>query len=179
MTNTVDNLIKAMIASAREIPENLHRGNDKSKRMGRIMSICLDVLEKSQPRFEKMWEELRDVYIEMSSFHNKIYRDFGGKMGSGEFLSLDIEDADSKTDFKLRKIYEGVDADGFMKLQFSIPMIEKLGTDIRDMFPVDTPYSSFINHIKMIYWITIMCVYEKKHRDKVIKIINKYDPKNS
>jgi len=172
-------LIEAIIASSRGISDDLYRGNDKSKRMGRILSICIDVMEKSDARFERMWGDLTDVYSEMRDVHNKIYQQLGGVLGSGSFFPVEVEEADRITDIGLKKVYEGLDAEGFNKLQTSIHAIRSLRSDLVDMSPIPTKNSPKFDMIDRIYWLTLMSVYESKHRDKVIKIINKYDPKSS
>lgn len=54
------NLLKAVITSARGISQDLYNGDDKSKRMGRILEISINVLDKSEARFDRMWGDLED-----------------------------------------------------------------------------------------------------------------------
>lgn len=169
----------AALAVSRNIADHFYDGNDVSKRMGRILSISISVLEKSEARFDRMREELQSVYEDMSRIHNKVYQDLGGQLGSGEFFGVDVEDIDGKTDVKFKQLVNGIDPDAFMKLQISLrglrDLIGKLNADI----PFRTTDSIFAERLQFTHWLTFMSLYESKHRDKVLRILAKYDPKSS
>lgn len=169
----------AALAVARNIADHFYEGNDVSKRMGRILSITSAVLEKSDARFDRMREELQSVYEEMSRVHNKLYQDLGGRMGSGEFFEVDIEDIESKTDVKFKQLVEGVSPDGFMQLQISLGGLRELIGKLAGGAPFKTPDLIFAERLQFAHWLTFMSLYESKHRDRVLKILAKYDPKAS
>lgn len=169
----------AALAVTRNIADKLYEGNDVSKRMGRILSIASAVLEKSDARFDRMREELQSVYEEMSRVHNKLYQDLGGQLGSGEFFGVDIEDLDGKTDLNFKRLVEGIDPDGFMSLQLSLGGLRELIGKLSAGVPFRTPDLIFAERLQFAHWLTFMSLYESKHRDRVLKIISKYDPKAS
>lgn len=169
----------AALAVSRNIADHFYEGNDVSKRMGRILNITTDVLEKSDARFDRMREELQSVYEDMSRVHNKLYQDLGGRMGSGEFFGVDIEDIEGKTDVKFKQLVDGVSPDGFMQLQLSLGGLRGLIGKLTDGAPFKTPDLLFAERLQFVHWLTFMSVYESNHRDKVLKIISKYDPKAS
>jgi hypothetical protein len=163
-----------VINSSRIIVKDLYEGNDVSKRMGRILAISLDVLEKSDARFDRMREELKEVYEEMTNVHNKIYRKLGGRMGSGEILGVDIDVIEKKTEVNFNKLVEGVNPKGFMRLQMTMTSIGGLVQDLMGIegFP-------FAERIQFAHWLSFVSIYDSRHRDRVLKIIGKYDPKAS
>lgn len=172
---------KAALAVSRNIVDKFYEGNDVSKRMGRILSITTDVLEKSDARFDRMREELQGVYEEMSKIHNKLYQELGGKMGSGEFFGVDVEDIGAKTDLNFKRLVDGINTEAFMTLQLSLGglrnLINKL--TLSDGAPFKTPDVVFADRLQFTHWLTFMSIYESKHRDKILKILAKYDPKAS
>ena len=174
-----DTTKSAALAVSMNIADKLYEGNDVSKRMGRILNISTAVLEKSDARFDRMREELQSVYEEMSRVHNKLYQDLGGRMGSGEFFGVDIEDLDGKTEVNFKRLVEGINPDGFMHLQLSLGGLRDLIGKLSDGAPFKTPDLLFAERLQFAHWLTFMSVYESKHRDKVLKIISKYDPKAS
>ena len=163
-----------VINTSRIIVKDLYEGNDVSKRMGRILAISLDVLEKSDARFDRMREELKEVYEEMTNAHNKIYQKLGGRMGSGEILGVDIDVIEKKTEVNFNKLVEGVNPKGFMRLQMTMTSIGGLVQDLMGIegFP-------FAERIQFAHWLSFVSIYDSRHRDRVIKIIGKYDPKAS
>jgi hypothetical protein len=169
----------AALAVARNIADHFYEGNDVSKRMGRILNISTAVLEKSDARFDRMREELQSVYEDMSRVHNKLYQDLGGRMGSGEFFGVDIEDIESKTDVKFKQLVDGINPDGFMQLQLSLGGLRELIGKLSGGAPFKTPDLLFAERLQFAHWLTFMSVYESNHRDRVLKIISKYDSKAS
>lgn len=163
-----------VINNSRIIVKDLYEGNDVSKRMGRILSISLDVLEKSDSRFDRMREELKGVYEDMRNVHNKIYRKLGGRMGSGEILGVDIDDIEKKTEVNFNKLVNGVNPKGFMGLQMTMTSIGGL---VRDL--TGTEGFPFAERIQFAHWLSFLSIYDSRHRDRVLKIIGKYDPKAS
>lgn len=171
----------AALEVARNIADKLYEGNDVSKRMGRILNISTSVLGKSDARFDRMREELQSVYEDMSRIHNKLYRDLGGRMGSGEFFGVDIDDLEGKTDINFKRLVEGISPDGFMQLQISLGGLKQLISNLTlsDAAPFRTPDAAFAERLQFAHWLTFMSLYESKHRDRVLKILSKYDPKAS
>jgi len=169
----------ASLAVSRNIADHFYEGNDVSKRMGRILNISVSVLEKSDARFDRMREELQSVYEDMSRVHNKLYQDLGGRMGSGEFFGVDIEDIENKTDVKFKQLVDGINPDGFMQLQLSLGGLRELIGKLSGGTPFKTPDLLFAERLQFAHWLTFMSVYESKHRDRVLKILAKYDPKAS
>jgi hypothetical protein len=47
-----------LIASLRGIVDDLARGNDKSKRMARILDGAGDMLDRSEKRFDLFWNDV-------------------------------------------------------------------------------------------------------------------------
>ena len=172
-----EKLVKNFIDNTREISELLYDGNDVSQRMGRVLNISMNVLEKSPTRFKHMREELFDVYNDMSKTHNKMYQDLGGTLGSGEYIESDINDLEGKTEVNIPKILDGISPEGFMALQMSIKLIRELARP--DIAPFKTPVDEAFEQIEWSMWLTLMCVYQAKQRERVLKIISKYDPKAS
>jgi hypothetical protein len=172
-----EQLVKKFIGSARGIAELLYDGNDVSQRMGRVLNISMNVLEKSPARFNHMREELFDVYNDMSKTHNKMYQDLGGTLGSGEYIESDINDLEGKTDVNFPKILDGISPEGFMALQMSMKLIREF--DPPKVTPFKTPVDEAFEQIEWSMWLTLMCVYQAKQRDRVLRIISKYDPKAS
>jgi len=169
----------AALAVSRNIADHFYEGNDVSKRMGRILGISTAVLEKSDARFDRMREELQSVYEEMSRVHNKLYQDLGGRMGSGEFFGVDVEDIEGKTDVKFKQLVDGIDPDAFMQLQISLGGLRELIGKLSVGAPFKTPDLLFAERLQFAHWLTFMSIYESKHRDRVLKILSKYDPKAS
>ena len=64
-----------LIASLRGIVDDLARGNDKSKRMARILDGAGDMLDRSEKRFDLFWNDVQNVYEDMARMHNKLYQD--------------------------------------------------------------------------------------------------------
>lgn len=169
----------AALAVSRNISDHFYEGNDVSKRMGRILLISISVLEKSEARFDRMREELQSVYEEMSLVHNKLYHDLGGIMGSGEFFAMDIEDIEGKSDVKFKRLVLGIDPEGFMQLQLSIAGLRELIAKIslEEDSPLKRENLDFARRLEFSHWLCFMSIYESKHRDRILKIIAKYDPK--
>jgi hypothetical protein len=115
----------------------------------------------------------------MSRVHNKLYQDLGGQLGSGEFFGVDIEDLEGKTDLNFKRLVDGIDPDGFMHLQISLGGLRELIAKLAGGVPFKTPDLVFVERLQFAHWLTFMSLYESKHRDKVLKIISKYDPKAS
>jgi hypothetical protein len=172
-----EKLVKKFIDNTREISELLYDGNDVSQRMGRVLNISMNVLEKSPTRFKHMRDELFDVYNDMSKTHNKMYQDLGGTLGSGEYVESDIDDLEGKTEVNIPKILDGISPEGFMALQMSIMLIRELARP--DIAPFKTTVDEAFEQIEWSMWLTLMCVYQAKQRERVLKIISKYDPKAS
>jgi hypothetical protein len=172
-----ENLVKAFIDNTRGIAELLYDGNDVSQRMGRVLNISMNVLEKSPARFKHMREELFDVYNDMSKTHNKMYQDLGGTLGSGEFIEAEVGSLEGKTDVNIPKILDGISPEGFMSLQMSMKLIRELPRP--DIAPFKTPVDEAFEQIEWAMWLTLMCVYQAKQRERVLRIISKYDPKAS
>jgi hypothetical protein len=172
-----ENLVKAFIDNTRGIAELLYDGNDVSQRMGRVLNISMNVLEKSPARFKHMREELFDVYNDMSKTHNKMYQDLGGTLGSGEFIEAEVGSLEGKTDVNIPKILDGISPEGFMSLQMSMKLIRELPRP--DIAPFKTPMDEAFEQIEWAMWLTLMCVYQAKQRERVLRIISKYDPKAS
>lgn len=169
----------AALAVSRNIADHFYEGNDVSKRMGRILAILTAVLEKSDARFDRMRGELQSVYEEMSRVHNKLYQDLGGRMGSGEFFSVDVENIESKTDVKFKQLVDGINPEAFMQLQLSLGGLRELIGKLTADTPFRTPDAIFAERLQFTHWVTFMSIYESKHRDRVLKILAKYDPKAS
>jgi hypothetical protein len=176
--DTMNKPKEILLASLRGVADDLARGNDKSKRMARILNLSGDILGKSEAKFDRVWSELYDVYADMSKIHNKMYEAVGGKIGTGEFVGMDLEEADAKSGIALTKLLDGVDAEGYMKLQVGIGQIRNL-LSLSSNMPFQTSESTILGKVEHIYWLALMSVYEYSHQEKVLKILNKYDPKAS
>jgi hypothetical protein len=168
-----------LIASLRGIVDDLARGNDKSKRMARILDGAGDMLDRSEKRFDLFWKDVQDVYFEMSRIHNKMYQDLGGQLGSGEFFGVNVEEVESKTGIALDRILDGVDPEGHMKLQVGIGQLRSLQQVAADRTPFATPDVIILGKVEQIYWLALMSVYEYKHQETILKLINRYDTKMS
>jgi hypothetical protein len=171
-----------LIASLRGIVDDLARGNDKSKRMARILDSAGDLLDRSEKRFDLFWEDAAKVYADMSRIHNRMYQDLGGQLGSGEFFGVDIEEVESKTGVALDRLLEGVDPEGYMKLQVGIGQLRNLQQGMQravDQMPFVTPDVAILAKVERIYWLALMSVYEYSHQEKVLKILHRYDTKMS
>lgn len=176
-----DNIRIQVIETSRNIANALYAGNDVSKRMGRILNITISVLERSDARFDRMREELQSVYEDMSRVHNKVYQDLGGRMGSGGFVGVDIDEAEGKTGLEFNRLLDGIDPEGFNNLQLSISGLRHLmgKLTLSDGAPFRTQEVIFLERLEFSHWITLMSLYESKHRDRVLKILAKYDAKAS
>lgn len=168
-----------MLERSREIAKELYDGNDVSQRMGRILNIMMDVLEKSNARFDHMKNELEEIYHEMSRAHNKIYQQMGGTLGSGEFVAADVKEAHDRTSVNFEKLTEGLSVNGFMLLQLSNKSIRELKMALGEFTPIKSPELEFAEKIEFAQWVTFLSLYESSHRDRVLKILSKYDPKAS
>jgi hypothetical protein len=168
-----------LIASLRGIVDSLARGNAKSKRMARILDGAGDMLDRSEKRFDLFWNDVQDVYFEMSRIHNKMYQDLGGQLGSGEFFGVDVEEVESKTGVAMRRLLDGVDPEGHMKLQVGIGQLRSLQQVAADRTPFATPDSIILGKVERIYWLALMSVYEYSHQESILKLITRYDTKVS
>ena len=176
--DTMNKPKEILLAALRGVADDLARGNDKSKRMARILNLSGDILWKSEAKFDRVWSELYDVYADMSKIHNKMYEAVGGRIGTGEFVGMDLEEADAKSGIALTKLLDGVDAEGYMKLHVGIGQIRNL-LSLSSNMPFQTPESTILGKVEHIYWLSLMSVYEYSHQEKVLKILNKYDSKAS
>lgn len=174
-----ENTKTTIFAISYGIADAFYEGNDVSQRMGRILKVSLEILERSEPRFDRMREELESVYNEMSRTHNRMYQDLGGELGSGKFFAVDIEDLTDKTEINFKKLLDGINPDAFMQLQITISRLRELVGIVADGTPFKTPQLGFIERFEWAHWLAFMSVYESNHRDKVLKILSKYDPKAS
>ena len=171
---------KILIASLRGIVDDLARGNTKSKRMARILDGAGDILDRSEERFDLFWGDVQNVYENMARIHNKMYQDLGGQLGSGEFFGADIDEVESKTGIAMSKILDGVDTEGYMKLQVGIAQLRSLQQVAADRIPFAISRDEIIiAKVEHIYWLALMSVYEYSHQDTVIKLITRYDTKMS
>ena len=168
-----------LIGALRGIADSLARGNDKSKRMARILDGAGDMLDRSEKRFDLFWNDVQNVYGDMSRIHNKMYQDLGGQLGSGEFFGVDVEEVESKTGIALDRILDGVDPEGHMKLQVGIGQLRSLQQVAADRTPFATPDAIILAKVERIYWLALMSVYDYTHQEKVLKLINRYDTKMS
>jgi len=119
------------------------------------------------------------VYEDMSRIHNKMYQDMGGQLGSGEFFGADIDEVETKTGVALTRILDGVDPEGYMKLQVGIGQLRTLQQHAAAVTPFTTPDAIILAKVERIYWLALMSVYEYTHQEKVLKLINRYDTKMS
>lgn len=172
-------IVSKLIENARETADLLYTGNDVSQRMGRILNISIKVLEKSPSRFDRMKDELFEVYNDMSKVHNRMYQDLGGTLGSGEFIEAQVVNLEGKTEVNIPKILDGISIEGFMSLQLTIKLNREFQPVLKSATPFKTPEGEALEKIEWAMWLTLMCVYQSKHRDRVLKIISKYDPKAS
>ena len=168
-----------LIASLRGIVDDLARGNDKSKRMARILDGAGDMLDRSEKRFDLFWNDVQNVYEDMARIHNKMYQDMGGQLGSGEFFGVDIDEVESKTGIAMSRILDGVDPEGHMKLQVGIGQLRSLQEAAAFHMPFATPDVAILGKVERIYWLALMSVYEYKHQESILKLINRYDTKMS
>ena len=168
-----------LIASLRGVVDDLARGNDKSKRMARILDGAGDMLDRSEKRFDLFWDDAQNVYEDMSRIHNKMYQDLGGQLGSGEFFGVDIDEVESKTGVALTRILDGVDPEGYMKLQVGIGQLRSLQQHAAVSTPFTTPDAIILGKVERIYWLALMSVYEYTHQEKVLKLITRYDTRMS
>ena len=176
--DSIDKQKEILLAALRGVADDLARGNDKSKRMARILDIAGNIFRTSEAKFDRVWSELYEVYFEMSKVHNKMYQAVGGHMGTGEFIGMDIEEAESKSGIALGKLLEGIDPEGYMKLQVGIGQIRNLLAASANM-PFPSPAAKVIAKTENIYWLSLMSVYEYSHQERVLKILRKYDSKVS
>ena len=174
-----ESLKSGMLERSREIAKELYDGNDVSQRMGRMLNIMMDVLEKSNARFEHMRGELESVYGEMSRAHNKIFQQMGGTLGSGEFITADVKEAQGRSSFNFEKLTEGLSVNGFMLLQISNKSLRELKMSLGAFTPMKSPELDFVEKVEFAQWVTFLSLYESSHRDRVLKILSKYDPKAS
>jgi hypothetical protein len=168
-----------LIASLRGIVDDLARGNDKSKRMSRILDSAGTLLERSDARFDLAWDSLQKVYSDMARIHNKMYQDLGGQLGSGEFIGSDVDEVESKTGIAMSRILDGVDPEGYMKLQVGITQLRSLQQVAADRTPFATPDIAILAKVEHIYWLALMSVYEYTHQETALKILHRYDTKMS
>ena len=168
-----------LIASLRGIVDDLARGNDKSKRMARILDGAGDMLDRSEKRFDLFWNDVQNVYEDMARMHNKMYQDMGGQLGSGEFFGVGVDEVESKTGVAMGRLLDGVDTEGYMKLQIAITQLRGLQHVASDATPFATPEIAILTKVEKIYWLALMSVYEYKHQEAILKLINRYDTKMS
>lgn len=168
-----------LLAQLNGVAEDLARGNKKSQRMARILEGSGDLLGRSEKRFGLFWNDSQKIYNSMSKIHNKMYQKLGGQLGTGEFFGCDIDLVETKTGIDLKKLLDGVDTEGYMKLQIGITQIRSMKEMLGDATPFSTPESEIISKVEHCYWLALMSVYEWTHQEAILKLINRYDTKMS
>lgn len=146
------------------IVAHLNEGNEKSKKMGRILRSMINVFKRNPNAFDTMRKELQDSYSRLSEIHNKRYQELGGQLGSGEFIEKDIDDVPSEYSDSL----DGVSPEGFNLLQSTIPGLNVMMRKV----PMD---AWFIERLLFAHWITLMSLHDAFEMEEVIKIVTKYD----
>ena len=115
----------------------------------------------------------------MSRIHNKMYQELGGQLGSGEFFGVEIDEVEKKTGVAMERLLDGVDTEGYMKLQIGIAQLRSLQEAATQRMPFATPDVIILGKVEHIYWLALMSVYEYTHQEAILKLINRYDTKMS
>ena len=123
--------------------------------MARILEGAGDMLDLSEKRFDLVRDDVQNVYEDMSRIHNKMYQDLGGQLGSGEFFGVDIDEVETKTGVALTRILDGVDPEGYMKLQVGIGQLRTLQQNAAFSTPFTTPDAQNLGKVERCNWLAI------------------------
>jgi hypothetical protein len=158
---------------AYEIGHELQEGNQKSKDLG-LLLIHSAVLAKTKPTsFIKMVDEIAPVYQALNQFWNEeIFSKMGDIKGSGDFNSVEVAQANKETGIDMIGMIEGIDPEGFNKLQAIIPFIGKI--------PAKTPEDFLVFKLfETIFWAVFISTFKEDYIPKLTEIMGRpeFSPK--
>jgi hypothetical protein len=169
-------LNSSLIDVLKESAKLLRDGNQKSKDMASVLALSLRLLESG--RFPG--DKIKPLYETLASVHNSINRELGG---GKEYKSFEIEDVKAKTGIDFERIYEGVNVQGLMALQNSLPLIRKLrdetlsqslGSVFKLLPDMGGGFQMFYQDIEIISLLSILSAYNDAKREEILKILRKY-----
>jgi len=158
---------------AYEIGQELQAGNQKSKDLG-LLLIHSAVLAKLKPtQFIKMVDEIAPVYKSLNQFWNEeVFAKLGGIKGAGTFNAIEVEKANEGTGIDMEGMVEGIDPEGFNKLQAIIPFKGKV--------PAKTPEDFLLFKLfETVFWSVFISTFKEEYIPKLSSIMGRpeFSPK--
>ena len=149
-----------------DIGKDLCRGEKRSNDLG-LLLLHTSVLFNIEPdKFDKMANHINSgIYEnELRGFWNEIYTKSGGVIGSGGFNFIETEKANEIAGFNMEKCLEGLDPDGFNKLQSLIPFMQEIA-------PIPPTTEAFFK-LQTLIWAIFISTFKDGAIDKLTAIMS-------
>lgn len=138
------------------IGNKLCEGNEKSHKLGLLLLHTATVLVTDEVQFNKMAGQInQEIYAkDLQPFWNKIYIRAGGVLGSGNYKEIYTDEANSISGIDMEKCLDGLDCEGFNKLQALLPFMKDIGAH-----PPQT--ETFVNLDRLV-WAIFISVFKEE-----------------
>jgi hypothetical protein len=148
------------------IGNHLCRGNGKSHKLGLLLLHTASVLITDEVQFNKMSGQInREIYDkDLRPFWNEIYVKGGGVLGSGSYRAIDTDDASSISGIDMEKCLDGLDYEGFNKLQALLPFIKEIESH--------PPQTETFANLDRLVWAIFISVFKEEAIERLTAIMS-------
>ena len=107
----------------------------------------------------------REIYDkDLRPFWNEIYVKGGGVLGSGSYRAIDTDDASSISGIDMEKCLDGLDYEGFNKLQALLPFIKEIESH--------PPQTETFANLDRLVWAIFISVFKEEAIERLTAIMS-------
>jgi hypothetical protein len=149
-----------------DIGNKLCGGNEKSHKLGLLLLHTSTVLITDEVQFNKMAGQInREIYDkDLRPFWNEIYVRGGGVLGSGSYKAIDTDEASSISGIDMEKCLDGLDYEGFNKLQALLPFIKEIESH--------PPQTETFANLDRLVWAIFISVFKEEAIERLTAIMS-------
>jgi|688.fasta_scaffold151598_2 hypothetical protein len=150
----------------KQASEFLSRGNDRSQKLGKILSGIFEAMVKGGETYFNLYENIGRSYPKMSKFWNdEIFHKMNGKEGPTE-----IGDVKKNTGVDFEALVSGIDPEGFNYLQATIMFVK----NVRNHAQKES--EDEIERFEIFYpmiWGVYISVFNDEYLDEILDIVER------
>lgn len=148
------------------IGNNLCDGNERSNKLGLLLLHTASVLITDEVKFNKMAGQINiEIYNnDLRPFWNEIYVKSGGVLGSGSYSAIDTDEASSVSGIDMEKCLDGLDYEGFNKLQALLPFMKEIGSH--------PPQTETFANLDRLIWAIFISVFKEGAIEALTEIMS-------
>jgi len=148
----------------KQASEFLNRGNERSKKLSRIMSGIFESMIQPGPRYFSLYEKIGDAYPKMSKFWNdEVFNKMSGKPDM-----VEVGDVKKNTGIDFEELVSGIDPEGFNYLQATIMFVK----NVRNHAQKES--ADEIERCEIFYpmlWSVYISVFKDEYLDEILDIV--------